>query len=72
MELDQHKPTLRVLTRGTETPTPREIDENPRAASARLRAVERINALQSELNRVKGLNLTLTQDLEAARRQLLV
>ena len=42
VELDQHKPTLRVLTRGTETPTPREIDENPRAASARLRAVERI------------------------------
>ncbi|MFI7582605.1 16S rRNA (cytosine(1402)-N(4))-methyltransferase RsmH [Kocuria sp. M1N1S27] len=41
VELDEHKPTLRVLTRGTETPTPREIDENPRAASARLRAVER-------------------------------
>ncbi|MFI7483029.1 16S rRNA (cytosine(1402)-N(4))-methyltransferase RsmH [Kocuria sp. M1R5S2] len=42
VELEEHKPTLRILTRGTETPTPREIDENPRAASARLRAVERI------------------------------
>jgi chromosome segregation ATPase len=34
-----------------------------------MRAVERINALQGELNRLKALNLTLTQDLEAARRQ---
>ncbi|MGQ1837106.1 16S rRNA (cytosine(1402)-N(4))-methyltransferase RsmH [Kocuria turfanensis] len=42
VELDEHKPTLRILTRGTETPTPREVEENPRAASARLRAAERI------------------------------
>jgi 16S rRNA (cytosine1402-N4)-methyltransferase len=42
VELEEHRPTLRILTRGAETPTPREIDENPRAASARLRAVERI------------------------------
>jgi len=52
------------------------VRENPRpeplpasVSEAGLRAVERINALQAELNRVKGLNLTLTQELEAARRQ---
>ncbi|KFE71017.1 hypothetical protein [Hyalangium minutum] len=52
------------------------VRENPRpeplpasVSEAGMRAVERINALQVELNRVKGLNLTLTQELEAARRQ---
>jgi FtsZ-binding cell division protein ZapB len=52
------------------------VRENPRpeplpasVSEAGLRAVERINALQTELNRVKGLNLSLTQELEAARRQ---
>ena len=44
VELEQHKAYLRSLTRGTEAPTPAEIEENPRAASARLRAVERITA----------------------------
>ncbi len=42
VELDQHKAYLKSLTRGTETPTDDEIQQNPRAASARLRAVERI------------------------------
>jgi predicted nucleic acid-binding Zn-ribbon protein len=52
------------------------VRENPRpeplpasVSEAGMRAVERINALQVELNRVKGLNLSLTQELEAARRQ---
>jgi 16S rRNA (cytosine1402-N4)-methyltransferase len=44
VELEQHKAYLRSLTRGTEAPRPDEIEENPRAASARLRAVERITA----------------------------
>ncbi|MDN4612061.1 16S rRNA (cytosine(1402)-N(4))-methyltransferase RsmH [Arthrobacter burdickii] len=44
VELEEHKAYLRSLTRGTEAPTAAEIEENPRAASAKLRAVERIKA----------------------------
>jgi 16S rRNA (cytosine1402-N4)-methyltransferase len=35
-------PTLRLLTRGAERPPPEEVAANPRAASARLRAAERV------------------------------
>ncbi|WP_026550837.1 16S rRNA (cytosine(1402)-N(4))-methyltransferase RsmH [Arthrobacter sp. Br18] len=42
VELERHKAYLRSLTRGTEAPTKLEVEENPRAASAKLRAVERI------------------------------
>lgn len=42
VELDSQKPDLKVLTKGTEVPTEAEVAENPRAASARLRAIERI------------------------------
>jgi len=38
------KPKFRLVTRGSEAPTDSEIDQNPRAASARLRCVERISA----------------------------
>ncbi|GAB3539877.1 16S rRNA (cytosine(1402)-N(4))-methyltransferase RsmH [Arthrobacter tecti] len=41
VELEEHKPYLSALTRGTEAPTDQEIADNPRAASAKLRAVER-------------------------------
>jgi 16S rRNA (cytosine1402-N4)-methyltransferase len=41
VELEQHKAYLQLVTRGTEAPTEQEVRENPRAASARLRAVER-------------------------------
>ena len=42
VELDEHQPTIRVITRGAEPPTEAEIAENPRAASAKLRAGEKI------------------------------
>ncbi|MCP3136206.1 extensin-like protein [Pyxidicoccus xibeiensis] len=52
------------------------VRENPRpeplpatVAEAGQRAVERITHLQSELVKVKALNLSLTQDLEVSRRQ---
>ncbi|MGZ4442079.1 MAG: 16S rRNA (cytosine(1402)-N(4))-methyltransferase RsmH [Nocardioidaceae bacterium] len=35
-------PALRLVTRGAEKASPAEIEENPRAASVRLRAVERV------------------------------
>ncbi|MER1995394.1 MAG: 16S rRNA (cytosine(1402)-N(4))-methyltransferase RsmH [Arthrobacter sp.] len=44
VELEEHKAQLKRLTKGTEVPTDQEIAENPRAASAKLRAVERIRA----------------------------
>jgi 16S rRNA (cytosine1402-N4)-methyltransferase len=37
-----HEPALRLVTRGAEKANPDEISENPRAASVRLRAVERV------------------------------
>ena len=40
--LPEHEPVLRLLTRGGEEPTAEELATNPRAASARLRAAERI------------------------------
>ncbi len=41
VELPDHAPYLRLLTRGAETPDPEELAANSRAASARLRAAER-------------------------------
>ena len=42
IDLPGHEPQLRWLTRGSETPDDQEIQQNPRAASARLRAAERV------------------------------
>jgi 16S rRNA (cytosine1402-N4)-methyltransferase len=39
-----HEPALRLVTRGAEKASPAEIAANPRAASVRLRAVERVRA----------------------------
>ena len=38
-----HEPALRLVTRGAEKADPAEIEQNPRAASVRLRAVERVH-----------------------------
>ncbi|GAA1784263.1 16S rRNA (cytosine(1402)-N(4))-methyltransferase RsmH [Streptomonospora arabica] len=40
--LPDHRPQLRLLTRGSESPADEENEANPRAASARLRAAERV------------------------------
>ncbi|GAA4758678.1 16S rRNA (cytosine(1402)-N(4))-methyltransferase RsmH [Nocardioides endophyticus] len=37
-----HEPALRLVTRGSEKASPDEISENPRAASVRLRVIERV------------------------------
>jgi len=42
VELPGHGPQLRVLTRGAEQAGPADTESNPRAASVRLRAVQRI------------------------------
>ncbi len=42
IQLPGTEPVLRLLTRGAETPSTEEIQSNPRASSARLRAAERI------------------------------
>ncbi|MGV1008781.1 MAG: 16S rRNA (cytosine(1402)-N(4))-methyltransferase RsmH [Dermatophilaceae bacterium] len=44
VELPEHAAYLRLLTRGAERPTTPQISSNPRAASARLRAAERVRA----------------------------
>ncbi|HZW43128.1 MAG TPA: 16S rRNA (cytosine(1402)-N(4))-methyltransferase RsmH [Dermatophilaceae bacterium] len=44
VELPEHAAYLRLLTRGAEEPSAEEISVNPRAASARLRAAERVRA----------------------------
>lgn len=42
IELPEHAPTLRLLVKGAEAATAQEIARNPRAASVRLRAAEKI------------------------------
>jgi 16S rRNA (cytosine1402-N4)-methyltransferase len=51
IEPAEHAPILRLLTRGAETASDQEIVDNPRAASVRLRAAERIRAGRGGLGR---------------------
>ena len=52
VELPGTGPTLRLLTRGAELPSGDEVAENPRAASVRLRAAERIDPRAQSAPRV--------------------
>lgn len=70
VELDPHQRRERLKERL------KAVRENPRpeplpasVAQAGALAVERIAHLQGELNKVKAQNLSLTQELESARRQ---
>lgn len=47
VELEEHAPVVKVLTRGVDKPTEKEIEENPRASSAKVRAVEKIRTSRS-------------------------
>lgn len=42
IELPEHAPTLRLLTKGAEVASAEEIERNPRAASVKIRAAEKI------------------------------
>jgi 16S rRNA (cytosine1402-N4)-methyltransferase len=44
VELPGHEPKYRQLVRGAEEPSPEEVISNPRSASAKLRAIERVAA----------------------------
>jgi 16S rRNA (cytosine1402-N4)-methyltransferase len=48
VELEEHAPVVRVLTRGVDKPTEKEIEENPRASSAKVRAIEKIRPSRSK------------------------
>lgn len=47
VEVEEHAPVVQILTRGTEQPTEEEIAQNPRAASAKVRAIEKIRPTRS-------------------------
>lgn len=47
VEVEEHAPVVKILTRGTEKPTEEEIADNPRATSAKVRAIEKIRPTRS-------------------------
>jgi 16S rRNA (cytosine1402-N4)-methyltransferase len=54
VEPETHRPYLALLTRGAEVATPAEREANPRSASVRLRAAERLRPTPDHLRRHTG------------------
>ncbi|WP_182113644.1 MULTISPECIES: 16S rRNA (cytosine(1402)-N(4))-methyltransferase RsmH [unclassified Actinotalea] len=54
VEPETHRPYLRLLTRGAERASEAELAANPRSASVRLRAAERLRATPDHLRELSG------------------
>lgn len=54
VEPETHRPYLRLLTRGAEQAPPEEVERNPRSASVRLRAAERVRPTPAHMRPVRS------------------
>jgi 16S rRNA (cytosine1402-N4)-methyltransferase len=68
-----HKPSLKLINKKVITPSPSEVQRNPRSRSAKLRAAERRIIVAGEpFNVSEGLNPTTGMDIQGWRRPALV
>ena len=65
-----HEPAFRLLTRGAEQADAAEIEQNPRAASVRLRAVERIRPSFAHLRSRIDMSTQAASPLGPIRRRV--